>query len=154
MSGIREKFKNLTQPVDLRKGKEWKALLLFSLPIIFSYLLQQVYTISDAAICGQTLTADEVAGVNDVSPLIFIFLQFAFGCTAGFSVITSNRVGEGDGAGVRKSFAAQIILSACVTVILTVVSVFCLKPLLKWINVTPDNPLVFKAAYNYCIVIF
>lgn len=154
MSGIREKFKNLTQPVDLRKGKEWKALLLFSLPIIFSYLLQQVYTISDAAICGQTLTADEVAGVNDVSPLIFIFLQFAFGCTAGFSVITSNRVGEGDGAGVRKSFAAQIILSACVTVILTVVSVFCLKPLLKWINVTPDNPLVFKAAYNYCFVIF
>lgn len=154
MSGIKEKLKNLTQPVDLRKGKEWKALLLFSLPIIFSYLLQQVYTISDAAICGQTLSADEVAGVNDVSPLIFIFLQFAFGCTAGFSVITSNRVGEGDEAGVRKSFAAQIILSACVTVMLTVISVFCLKPLLKWINVTQDNPLVFKAAYNYCFVIF
>lgn len=154
MSGIKEKLKNLTQPVDLRKGKEWKALLLFSLPIIFSYLLQQVYTISDAAICGQTLSADEVAGVNDVSPLIFIFLQFAFGCTAGFSVITSNRVGEGDEAGVRKSFAAQIILSACVTVILTAVSIFCLKPLLKWINVTQDNPLVFKAAYNYCFVIF
>lgn len=154
MSGVREKLKNLTQPVDLRKGKEWKALLLFSLPIIFSYLLQQVYTISDAAICGQTLSADEVAGVNDVSPLIFIFLQFAFGCTAGFSVITSNRVGENDEAGVRRSFAAQIILSACVTVMLTVISVFCLKPLLKWINVTADNPLVFKAAYNYCFVIF
>ena len=50
MLNIKEKIKNLTQPVDLRKGKEWKALLLFSLPIIFSYLLQQVYTISDAAI--------------------------------------------------------------------------------------------------------
>lgn len=154
MLSIKDKFKKFSEPVDLRKGKEWKALLLFSLPIIFSYLLQQVYTISDAAICGQTLTADEVAGVNDVSSLIFIFLQFAFGCTAGFSVITSNRVGEGDEAGVRKSFAAQIVLSACITAILTVASVFCLKPLLRWINVTEDNPLVFKAAYNYCFVIF
>ena len=146
MLNIKEKIKNLTQPVDLRKGKEWKALLLFSLPIIFSYLLQQVYTISDAAICGQTLSADEVAGVNDVSPLIFIFLQFAFGCTAGFSVITSNRVGEGDEAGVRKSFAAQIVLSSVITVILTAVSLLCLKPLLSWINVTEDNALVFRAA--------
>lgn len=154
MLNIKEKIKNLTQPVDLRKGKEWKALLLFSLPIIFSYLLQQVYTISDAAICGQTLSADEVAGVNDVSPLIFIFLQFAFGCTAGFSVITSNRVGEGDEAGVRKSFAAQIVLSSVITVILTAVSLLCLKPLLSWINVTKDNALVFKAAYSYCFVIF
>lgn len=154
MLGIKEKIKNLTQPVDLRKGKEWKALLLFSLPIIFSYLLQQVYTISDAAICGQTLSSDEVAGVNDVSPLIFIFLQFAFGCTAGFAVVTSSRVGEGDEAGVRKSFAAQIILSAVITVILTVVSILCLKPLLRWINVTEANIKVFTAAYNYCFVIF
>ena len=65
--------------VNLREGKEWKVLLKFALPIIFSYVLQQIYTISDAAICGQTLSADEVAGVNDVFPLTFIFLQFAFG---------------------------------------------------------------------------
>lgn len=42
--------------------------------MILSYLLQQVYTISDAAIVGQTLTAQEVAGVNDTTSLVFIFL--------------------------------------------------------------------------------
>ena len=104
--------KKKNSSVDLLHGGEAGALLRFSVPIIFSYLLQQIYTISDAAICGQTLTADEVAGVNDVFPLIFIFLQFAFGCTAGFSVVTSIKAGCGDKAGVRKSFAAQIILGA------------------------------------------
>lgn len=151
---MKGRLKKLFTPLDLRQGKEWKALLLFSLPIIFSYLLQQVYTISDAAICGQTLSADEVAGVNDVSPLLFIFLQFAFGCTAGFSVVTSGRLGNGDAAGVRRSFASQIILSSGIAIILTAVSLCSLKPMLAWLHVTPENEGVFNAAYWYCFVIF
>ena len=72
------------EPIDLTQGPCWKVILLFSLPVILSYLLQQVYSISDAAIVGQTLTAAEVAGVNDTNSLVFIFLQFAFGVSAGF----------------------------------------------------------------------
>lgn len=138
----------------MRQGKEWKVLLRFSLSIIVSYLLQQIYTISDAAICGQTLSADEVAGVNDVSSIIFIFLQFAFGCTAGFTVIISDRVGNADADGIRRSFAVQIVLCASITVVLTAVSMLCLKPMLAWINVTPSNEKVYEAAYSYCMVIF
>ena len=78
----------LFQPIDLTQGSCWKTILIFSIPIIISYLLQQVYTISDAAIVGQTLAAAEVAGVNDTAPLVFIFLQFAFGVSAGFCVGT------------------------------------------------------------------
>ena len=116
---FKERIRKFFTPIDMRQGKEWKVLLRFSLPIIVSYLLQQVYTISDAAICGQTLSADEVAGVNDVSSIIFVFLQFAFGCTAGFTVIISDRVGNADADGIRRSFAAQIILCAIITVLLT-----------------------------------
>ena len=62
-------LKAIFHPVQLTLGSCWKTILLFSLPIIVSYLLQQVYSISDAAIVGQTLTADEVAGVTDTTPL-------------------------------------------------------------------------------------
>lgn len=146
------KIKNSS--VDLLNGGEGKAILRFSMPIIFSYLLQQVYTISDAAICGQTLSADEVAGVNDVFPLMFIFLQFAFGCTAGFSVITSMELGCNDKNGVRRSFAAQLVLGGLVTILLTLVALLTLDPLLRAIGVTPTNHGVYRAAYDYCFVIF
>ena len=63
--------KSLFGPMDLTKGTCWKTILIFSLPVILSYLLQQVYSISDAAIVGQTLTAQEVAGVNDTTSLVF-----------------------------------------------------------------------------------
>lgn len=92
-------LRDLFHPVDLTHGTCWRTILQFSLPVILSYLLQQVYTISDAAIVGQTLTAQEVAGVNDTSSLVFIFLQFAFGVSAGFCVITSCCVGCRSGTG-------------------------------------------------------
>ena len=48
---------SLFQPIDLTEGTCWKTIFLFSIPIIISYLLQQIYTISDAAIVGQTLSS-------------------------------------------------------------------------------------------------
>ena len=140
--------------MDLTQGTCWRVILLFSLPVILSYLLQQVYTISDAAIVGQTLTAAEVAGVNDTNSLIFIFLQFAFGVSAGFCVITSYYVGMHDERGIRRSLATQIILSAALTVVLTALALVLLDPMLAWINVTPDNHEVYAAAYTYCAIIF
>ena len=145
---------SLFHPVDLTQGTCWKTILVFSLPIILSYLLQQVYSISDAAIVGQTLTAQEVAGVNDTTSLVFIFLQFAFGVSAGFCVITSCSVGCHDQRGVRRSLATQIVLSVALTVLLTILALVLLDPMLAWINVTPDNPEVYRAAYTYCAIIF
>lgn len=153
-SKFKQRLHKFFSPIDLTEGSSWRVLLKFSLPIIISYLLQQLYVLSDAAICGQTLSADEVAGVNDTSSLIFIFMQFAFGCTAGFCVILSNHFGARDLKGVRRSFATQFILCSVLTVILTAVSILCIKPMLYWINVTPQNMGVYKAAYTYCFVIF
>ncbi len=149
-----QKIKQFFQPMDLTQGKISKVLTVFSLPIMLSYLLQQVYTLSDAAICGQTLSADEVAGVNDTFALVFIFLQFAFGCTAGFSVVTSGKIGQNDLAGTRKSFATQIVLCGTITVVLTVISCLALPTMLGWMHVTPQNPHVYQAAYTYCLIIF
>ena len=140
--------------MDLTQGKCWRVILLFSLPVILSYLLQQVYSISDAAIVGQTLTAAEVAGVNDTTSLVFIFLQFAFGVSAGFCVITSYYVGMHDERGVRRSLATQILLSGALTVVLTALALALLDPMLAWINVTPDNHEVYTAARTHCAIIF
>ena len=120
------KFKNsiinLFKPIDLTKGKPIKVISIFTLPIFISLIFQQIYTISDAAIVGNTLSSSEVAGVNVTYSLIFIVLQFAFGCTAGFSVASSNKMGANNLEGVRKSFATQIVLSFIISIILTILA--------------------------------
>ena len=144
----------LFQPIDLTEGPCWKTILRFSFPIILSYLLQQVYSISDAAIVGQTLSGEQVAGVNDIAPIVNIFLQFAFGVSAGFCVITSCNVGSHNQPGVRRSLATQIVLSAVLTLLLTALALALLNPMLAWINVTPDSGAVYTAAFTYCAIIF
>lgn len=48
----------LMKPVDLTEGKPWVVILKYAAPIILSYLLQQIYVLTDAAICGQVLLAN------------------------------------------------------------------------------------------------
>ena len=144
----------LSRPTDLTEGTPWRVILRYAAPIMLSYFLQQIYVLTDAIICGQVLSAPEVAGVNDTSPLTFIFLQFAFGCTSGFSVLTARFVGEKDAASVRRSFATQILLSLFISAALTVASILLLPWMLGLIHVTPTNPEVYNAAYTYCFVIF
>ncbi len=147
-------LRKLMRPVDLTVGTPWKRVLRYGAPIMLSYLLQQIYVLTDAIICGQVLSAGEVAGVNDTFPLTFIFLQFAFGCTAGFGVITAKHVGVKDAEGVRRSFASQIYLSVIISIVLTVLSISLLPQLLGLINVTQTNKVVYDAAYSYCLIIF
>lgn len=153
-TGIASFLRNMMRPVDLTSGKPWRVIMRYGAPIMLSYFLQQVYVLTDAIICGQVLSARQVAGVNDTFPLTFIFLQFAFGCTAGFSVITAGCVGRGDAKGVRQSLAAQIYLSVTISLLLTVISVAVLPWMLGIINVTQANKEVYDAAYTYCFIIF
>ena len=50
----------LIKQMDLTSGSIWKKILLFSLPILLSYLLQNFYSMADDAICGHPLSASEV----------------------------------------------------------------------------------------------
>ena len=151
------KERKFFRQIDLTSGSIWKRILFFSLPILFSYLLQCLYGMVDAAICGHTLSAGEVSGVGDTSPVTFIFLQFAFGCTAGMSVILADFAGKKDEDGVRKAFATQIVLSIVILAIVTGISLLTIKPLLKLIGIAPsDDPIsneVFTAAYSYLMII-
>ena len=147
----------LIKQMDLTNGSIWKKILLFSLPILLSYLLQNFYSMADAAICGHTLSASEVSGVGDTGPITFIFLQFAFGCTAGMSVIIADHAGRKDAESIRKAFATQILVSVFIVLILIGVSLLTIKPLLRLLGIAPsENPVnqeVFKAAYTYLMII-
>ena len=49
---------------DLTKGKIYKSLLLFALPMIAGNLLQQFYNIADTLIVGQVLGKAALAAVG------------------------------------------------------------------------------------------
>ena len=148
-------LKKLFAPIDMTQGKIYKVILLFMVPIFLSYIFQQIYTLTDAIIVGQNLSANEVNGVNDVGSLTYIVLQFAYGCAAGFSVISSASQGEHDLEGVRKSFFAQLVLSFFISIFLTVISISLIDPLLSLVGLNANTGgATYEAAKTYIFIIF
>lgn len=148
-------FKKLFAPIDLTKGKIYKVILLFAVPIFISYVFQQIYTLTDAIIVGQNLTPSEVNGVNDVGSITYIVLQFAYGCSAGFSVISSAKKGKNDLDGVRQSFFCQVVLGLIVSIILTILSLIFIDQLLSLVGLTSSlGGLTFESAKTYLLIIF
>lgn len=139
----------------MTKGSIFKAFLLFTIPICLSSIFQQLYSVSDAAIVGNFLSESEVNGINDVGNINFMILNFAFGCTAGFNVITAEKFGAHDIEGVRKSFLTQILLGFIISIFLTVVSLCAMDLLLRVIGLTKETGgNTYLAAKDYLTVIF
>ena len=148
-------LKKLFAPIDMTQGKIYKVILIFMVPIFLSYIFQQIYTLTDAIIVGQNLSANEVNGVNDVGSLTYIVLQFAYGCAAGFSVLSSAFQGEHDEVGVRKSFFAQIVLSFIISIFLTIISISLIDPLLSLVGLSASTGgQTYEAAKTYIFIIF
>ena len=64
-----QSIKNLFKPADLTKGKPYKQLIIFMIPILISYIFQQVYTISDAA-CFRGTPDPALDGLQDDALLL------------------------------------------------------------------------------------
>lgn len=74
-------------------GKEWKLILLFTLPIIAGNILQQLYNTVDGIVVGRAIGEDAFAGVGTCGALGFIFLSVAMGLGTGVSVVISQYFG-------------------------------------------------------------
>ncbi len=156
---VLKRFRKLFDPIDLTHGGIYRVLFAFMIPIFLSMAFQLLYTMTDAVIVGQTLSSNEVAGVQDSGSLVFIVLEFAFGCSSGFSVIIARKTGEKDYDGARQSLLIQIILGAVITVVLTALALWAIDPMLGWLHIAPsatdpNMEEVYEAAHTYLLIIF
>lgn len=136
---------------DMTSGRPARLILLFSLPLLAGNLFQQFYNMADTIIVGRTVGVNALAAVGATGSINFLILGFVMGVTSGFAVVTAQRFGAGDEAGVRRSVATSIILSIAVTAVVTLISVLGTMPLLRLMN-TPED--IIDDAYSYIVVIF
>ncbi|MBZ5960192.1 MATE family efflux transporter [Leuconostoc gelidum subsp. gasicomitatum] len=135
---------------DLTQGSPAKQILFFTIPLVIGNLFQQLYNFSDTVIVGQTLGVKSLAAVGATGSIMFLILGFVQGFTAGLSIITAQRYGARDIAGVRKSMVSTLIVSALTTVIVTILSLLAVYPLLK-IMQTPAE--IFNQAFIFIAII-
>ncbi|MBP3656847.1 MAG: MATE family efflux transporter [Clostridia bacterium] len=132
--------------LDMTRGKPAGLLIRFALPMIFSSLLQQLYTMCDSMIVGRLLGTNAFAAVGSASYLHWFPLSMLLGATAGFGVALSQRFGAKDEEGLRSCFAASIVLTMVIGGVFTLLGTTLLEPLLLLVD-TPRELMPHSISY-------
>lgn len=76
--------------VDMTTGNYKRQILLFMFPLIFSGLLQNIYSITDIVMAGRFIGIEAVSGIgNAIVPLLFLNSLIA-GFSSGILILESN----------------------------------------------------------------
>ena len=140
-----------TNTKDMTSGSPVKLLLFFAVPLMLGNLFQQMYTMVDTIIVGQTISLSALAAVGCTGSISFLVIGFVSGIAGGFGVMMSQYFGAKNEENFRRSIATCYILSAAFSVIVTAISVPAALPLLKIMNTSAD---IIDDAYSYIVTIF
>lgn len=96
---------------DMTKGSLVRALVEFSIPLILSGVLQQLYSWADAFIVGNMEGGTALAAIGSTTSVVYLFTGAITGFTNGISILAARYFGEGK-SGLQKkllsSFAAAM----------------------------------------------
>ena len=88
-----------------------KALVNFSLPLILSGVLQQLYNWADAFIVGNVEGELSLAAIGSTTTSINFFVMAITGFTLGLSVLIAKNFGAGEQKNIPPILAAQCFLT-------------------------------------------
>ncbi|WP_195373728.1 MULTISPECIES: MATE family efflux transporter [Parabacteroides] len=136
---------------EMTSGRALPLIFSFAMPVLLANLLQQTYSLIDAAIVGKFLGIGAFSAVGASTSVIFLIIGFCNGCCAGFGIPVAQKFGARDYNTMRRYVAISLQLAAVMSVIIAIVtSIYC-KDILK-IMQTPEN--IFTDAYFYLLVTF
>ena len=109
---------------DFTQGKISKQIFYFALPIVFSSILQQFYSIVDSIFIGQFVGKQGLAAIGASFPLIFALISFVIGIGSGFTVVISQYMGAKRMESVKKAIDTMYIFMFVGGLFLTVLGIF------------------------------
>ena len=137
--------------IDMLNGPILGNMLRFSLPLMFTSILQLFYHAADMIVVGRFAGATALAAVGSTGPLYSLVVNLFIGFSTGASVAVSQHYGAGDLKGVSESVHTSVLLSILCGVFLTIVGILLTRPLLIFME-TPAE--VLDGATIYLSIIF
>jgi Na+-driven multidrug efflux pump len=133
----------------MTEGSIFKRIILFSMPLLLGYLLQQFYTIVDAWVVGQFAGDADLPAIGIVAPVTSILIGIFMGISTGAGVVIAQYYGA------RRRYQAKIAVHTAFTIALIMGLLFMLLGifgtpfLLRFMNVDES---MFGAARTYLTV--
>lgn len=133
-------------------GKLLKKMAAFSLPLILSGLLQQLFNWADALIVGNFVGEHALGGVGATSSVYNLFVTILIGFTSGLSVLFAQQYGQKRADENRTVLARHSVALTSVFFVIAVLGMIFVKPILRLMD-TPESLLPYAEDYLRIILI-
>lgn len=141
----------MAQAKEMTSGASFPLILNFTLPLLLGNLLQQTYSLMDAAIVGKYLGINALASVGASTSVVFLILGFCTGCCSGFSIPVAQKFGARDYVTMRRFISVSLKISGVMSVALAIITSLLCAYILRTMQ-TPEN--IFDGAYTYLLITF
>lgn len=137
--------------MDLCSGPLLSKILLFSLPLILSGVLQLLFNATDIVVVGKFAGSNAMAAVGSTTSLFNLLVNSFIGISVGANVLVARHYGERDYDGVQQTIQTALLTGLIGGAILIVLGVVLARPMLT-LMATPDE--VIDQAVLYMQVYF
>ena len=137
------------KPLDLTTCSITSGLIRFSIPFLFSSILQTLYSTVDTIIVGQFAGSASLAAVNNVTYICNAAANIGLGASAGSAVLIAQYCGAKNEEGIHRTVGTAMTISTIMALVISLVVCVFIQPLLSLMNIPAEAR---SEAYNYLMV--
>lgn len=137
--------------IDMLHGPLFMKILLFSLPLAASSVLQQLFNSVDVAVVGHFASSQALAAVGSNAPVISLMINLFLGVSMGANVIISNHIGQNDKRKIQEAVSTAGMVAIISGIALMIIGILAAKPILTLMGTPPD---VLPLAVTYLRIFF
>ena len=131
---------------DLTHGPLVQQIILFSLPLMATNVLQVLFNMSDVAVVGQFAGPEALGSVGSTSILVSLFTGFLIGMGSGINVVVARYIGARHDQDVHEAVHTSLILSLIVGVIIMALGFLFTPAMLSMLG---TKPVLMAGAVSY-----
>ena len=131
-------MKEKTYEIDMCNGPLFSKILLFSIPLILSGILQLLFNAADMIVAGRFAGSIALAAVGATSSLINLLINVFVGLSVGANVAIAHFYGAKQDRDLQETLHTAILLSIICGIFLSMVGFFLAGPLLTLMGTPAD----------------
>ena len=153
--------------MNMLQGSLWDKIVLFSVPLALTGVLQQLFNAADIMVLGQFVGKNAIAAVGNNISLIGILVNLFIGFSLGANVVIAQAIGARHQRNAKIAVHTSIVFAFLVGLAITVIGEIAATPILELMGV-PDEVkdmaekylrvyllgMPFMSLYNFAAAIF
>lgn len=130
----------------MTNGPFLKKILIFSVPLMLTGLLQIAYNTADVVVVGRFVGSQALAAVGSTGSLVNLFLNVFLGLSMGSGVMVARHIGERDDKKIHECVHTAMLLSVFSGIFIGTLGFFASSFMLRLMKV-PDDVIELASLY-------